>query len=52
MEKKLGFIGAGNMAKAMMGGILKNEILLPEDVIASDLYQRDWSGRKRNLELL
>ncbi|MBS4980543.1 MAG: pyrroline-5-carboxylate reductase [Lachnospiraceae bacterium] len=39
MEKKLGFIGAGNMAKAMMGGILKNEILSPDDVIASDLYQ-------------
>ena len=23
MEKKLGFIGAGNMAKAMMGGIFE-----------------------------
>ena len=23
---KLGFIGCGNMAKAMLGGILKNEI--------------------------
>ena len=33
MEKKLGFIGAGNMAKAMMGGILKNEILLPEYIL-------------------
>ena len=38
MEKKLGFIGAGNMAKAMMGGILKNKLLLPKEVIASDLY--------------
>ena len=25
---KLGFIGAGNMAKAMIGGILKNNILV------------------------
>ena len=27
MSKKLGFIGAGNMAKAMMGGIIKNKII-------------------------
>lgn len=49
MEKKLGFIGAGNMAKAMMGGILKNEILLPEDVIASDLYQPGLERMKEEL---
>ena len=49
MEKKLGFIGAGNMAKAMMGGILKNEILLPEDVIASDLYQPGLERTKEEL---
>ena len=49
MEKKLGFIGAGNMAKAMMGVILKNEILLPEDVIASDLYQPGLERTKEEL---
>ena len=27
---KLGFIGCGNMAKAMLGGILKNEICAEE----------------------
>ena len=32
---KLGFIGCGNMAKAMLGGILKNEICAKEDVIAT-----------------
>ena len=32
---KLGFIGCGNMAKAMLGGILKNEICTKEDVIAT-----------------
>ena len=37
-KMKLGFIGAGNMAKAMMGGILKNGILTAEEVIASDMY--------------
>ena len=32
---KLGVIGCGNMAKAMLGGILKNEICAKEDVIAT-----------------
>ena len=35
---KLGFIGAGNMAKAMMGGVLKKGIFKPEEVLSSDLY--------------
>lgn len=33
---KLGFIGCGNMAKAMMGGIIRNNILKAEEIIASD----------------
>ncbi|BBF42254.1 pyrroline-5-carboxylate reductase [Lachnospiraceae bacterium KM106-2] len=32
---KLGFIGAGNMASAMIGGILKNNIVAPDEIIAS-----------------
>lgn len=36
---KIGFIGCGNMAKAMMGGILKKGIVKPEDLIASDGYE-------------
>ena len=39
MEKKLGFIGCGNMAKAMIGGILAAGMLAPEDIIASDAYR-------------
>ncbi|MDO4789267.1 MAG: pyrroline-5-carboxylate reductase [Johnsonella sp.] len=35
---KIGFIGCGNMAKAMMGGILKKGIVKPEDIMASDGY--------------
>lgn len=46
---KLGFIGAGNMAKAMMGGILKNEIFKPEEVIASDMYAPGLEQTKANL---
>ena len=44
---KLGFIGAGNMAKAIMGGVLKNGIFKPEEVIASDLYVPGLEGAKR-----
>lgn len=33
--KKIGFIGAGNMAGAIIGGIVKSELVSPENVIAS-----------------
>ena len=36
---KLGFIGCGNMAKAILGGILKKKLVAPEEVIASALHQ-------------
>lgn len=36
---KLGFIGCGNMAAAILGGILKKGLLQPEDIIASALHQ-------------
>ncbi len=32
---KLGFIGCGNMAGAMIGGILKNHLIAAEEIIAS-----------------
>lgn len=41
---KLGFIGTGNMAGAIMGGIIKKGILKPEDIIGSDISEE---GRKR-----
>ena len=43
---KLGFIGCGNMAGAMIGGILKAGLLKKEDIIASALHEES-----RNLEL-
>ena len=46
---KLGFIGAGNMAKAMIGGILKNNIFKPEEVIASDLHEPGLRQAKESL---
>lgn len=33
---KIGFIGCGNMAKALIGGILKKGLVRPEDILASD----------------
>lgn len=34
--KKIGFIGCGNMAKAMIGGIVGKKLMAPEDIIASN----------------
>lgn len=43
MNKKIGFIGAGNMATAMMSGILRGGLVPPEEIIMSDVSgaQRD-----------
>ena len=35
---KLGFIGCGNMASAMMSGIVKNGIIEAKDIIGADVY--------------
>jgi pyrroline-5-carboxylate reductase len=35
MDKIIGFIGCGNMAKAMLNGIIKSNLVLKEDIIAS-----------------
>ena len=46
---KLGFIGAGNMASAMMNGVIKNGIFKPEEIIASDVSE---AGRNKAKEAL
>ena len=35
---KLGFIGCGNMASAMLGGIIENKTYSPEEIIGADVY--------------
>ena len=35
MDKCIGFIGCGNMAKAMIGGIIKSKLVMPKSIIAS-----------------
>lgn len=36
---KIVFIGAGNMAEAIVAGILKNRVAEPEDICMSDIYK-------------
>ena len=36
MNKKIGFIGAGNMASAMMNGIVRKGLVSPDQILASD----------------
>lgn len=37
MDKKIGFIGSGNMATAMIGGILNSKLVSSNNVMCSDL---------------
>lgn len=41
---KLGFIGTGNMASAIMGGIIKEQIIPANEIIGADLFA---PGRER-----
>lgn len=45
---KLGFIGTGNMAGAMMGGMIKKGLIAPQDIIGADVSA---PGRERAGEL-
>lgn len=36
-EKKIGFVGAGNMAEAMMKGLLHSGVSKPQNIVASDV---------------
>lgn len=47
MDKKIGFIGAGNMAKAMMGGIIGSGMVTAENIIASDGYAPSLEAAKK-----
>ena len=46
---KLGFIGSGNMAKAMMGGIISSNILKADEIIASDAFAPSLEKAKAEL---
>lgn len=40
MEKKIGFIGSGNMTKAILGGLLSSKTALADNIIASALTEK------------
>lgn len=46
---KLGFIGCGNMATAMMKGIIGNHIVAKEDIIGADLSKECLSKAEKEL---
>lgn len=46
---KLGFIGCGNMASAIMGGILKNGLMEATDIIGADVFAPSREKAKENL---
>jgi pyrroline-5-carboxylate reductase len=37
MKQKIGFIGAGNMAEAIIGAVVRSTLILPQNVCASDI---------------
>ena len=49
---KLGFIGCGNMANAMMSGIIKNGIFQADEIITSDLNSTALERAKRELQVI
>ena len=46
---KLGFIGCGNMASAMMKGIIANGIIAAEDIIGADVFAPSREKAKETL---
>jgi pyrroline-5-carboxylate reductase len=49
--KKLGFIGGGNMAEALMRGLVGNGVFTPADLIASDVDAARRQKIKRGLKI-
>ena len=49
--KKLGFIGGGNMAEALMRGLLERRVFTPADLIASDVDSARRQKLKRRLKV-
>ena len=50
---KLGFIGTGNMAGAIMGGIIRRGIIAPEEIIGSDISEagRERAGKEHGIQV-
>ena len=51
MNKIIGFIGAGNMGQAIVGGIVKARLVPSENIIMSDLYEPSLERAKNNYNI-
>jgi len=52
MDKKIGFIGCGNMAQAMIGGIVKSKLVLPSQIMASAITEKNLNFAKENYRII
>jgi len=52
MNKKIGFIGCGNMAQAMISGLIKSKLILPTQIMASALTEKKLNFAKDNYGIL
>ena len=48
---KVGFIGAGNMASAMIGGIINSKLLSPSNIIASAKTHKNLANIKEKYKI-
>lgn len=51
MSKIIGFIGAGNMGQAILGGIVKAGLVASKNIIMSDLYEPSLEKAKGNYNI-
>jgi len=51
MKYKVGFIGCGNMASAIMGGLINNANIAPSSIIASDASKQALNNASSNLSI-
>ena len=51
MNKRIGFIGAGKMAKAMIGGIVKSGLVESKNIYASDLNKETLDNIKNEYSI-
>ena len=49
---KIGFIGCGNMASAMIGGIINKGLYKAEEIIVSDALEESLTRAKENLGVM
>jgi pyrroline-5-carboxylate reductase len=52
MNKKIGFIGCGNMAQAMIGGIVKSKLVSSESVIVSNPSNKNLNSVKEQYNII